>query len=216
MKLALFDIDDTLLCGDSESLWCEYLTSRGLFDMTGIERFIELYRNGGFDFDEFIRFQLRPLAELDTQVLLGHRADFLQGTIFPLIPDGMRERVEEHRARGHVLLAISAAHDFLALPITEHFRMDGGLCTVSERVDGRYTGEISGTACFREGKITCLDEWLAQRSSDWGQVEESWFYSDSHNDLPLLERVDHPIAVRPDARLRLRAQAANWEILDFD
>ena len=214
MKLALFDLDDTLLDGDSEVLWCEYLTREGLFDMTGIAEFMQSYRRGGFDFGEFMRFQLRPLTVLSNELLTHHRAEFLQRDLYPRASAVMRARMEDHRARGHTLVGVSAAHDFLAEPIFAYLGLDASLCTRGEQREGRYTGEVVGTACFAEGKITRLDAWLASRRTEWRAVEDSWFYSDSYNDLPLLERVEHAVAVRPDSRLRAVAQATSWEIVE--
>jgi HAD superfamily hydrolase (TIGR01490 family) len=214
MKLALFDVDDTLLRGDCEALWCEYLTSRGLFDMSRISEFMHSYRNGGFDVRDFTRFQLQPLAQLEQRDLERHRRDYLENTVLPLACADVRARLEEHRAQEHVLVAISAAHDFLAEPISKHFSVHAALYTVGEQAEGRYTGEVAGTPCFGPGKIERLDAWLAEQGEEWSSVEESWFYSDSYNDLPLLERVNHAIAVRPDPRLRAFAQAAKWEIID--
>jgi HAD superfamily hydrolase (TIGR01490 family) len=214
MKLALFDLDDTLLDGDSEVLWCDYLTREGIFDMTGIREFMQSYREGGFDFAAFMRFQLRPLARLSDDELASHRATFLERDLFPRVSAVMRARLDEHRGQGHVLVGVSAAHDFLAEPIFERLGLDAGLCTMSERRDGRYTGEFVGTPCFAEGKIVRLDAWLASQRTEWKAVSESWFYSDSYNDLPLLERVEHAVAVRPDSRLRAVAQATSWEIVE--
>ena len=214
MKLALFDLDDTLLDGDSEVLWCEYLTREGVYDMTGIREFMQSYREGGFDFGEFMRFQLRPLVQLSDAELAHHRGVFLERDLYPRASTVMRARVQDHRARGHAIVGVSAAHDFLAEPIFAHLGLDAGLCTQGEKKGGRYTGEVAGTPCFAEGKIVRLDSWLASQRSEWAAVSESWFYSDSYNDLPLLERVEHAVAVRPDSRLRAVARATSWEVVE--
>ncbi|MCB9914204.1 MAG: HAD family phosphatase [Planctomycetes bacterium] len=214
MKLALFDLDGTLIQGDSEVGWCRFLTARGAFDMSGIDAFMSSYVGGGFDADAFYRFQLRPLTVLSEDELEALRDEYLRDHVLPTVSPALRARLEAHRERGHVALAITAAHDFLAVPICALFPLDGELATLGERRDGRHTGAVSGTPCFGVGKITRLERWLAERGASWRDVEESWFYSDSHNDLPLLERVHHAVAVRPDPRLRTAAQAAGWEVVD--
>lgn len=216
MQLALFDIDDTLVRGDSEELWCRFLTDREVWDLSGIDRYVRDYAAGTLDIGAFMAFILAPLTALPLEELREQRARFLEEEIRPrLSVEGCR-RVEAHRARGHAVLAVSAAHDFLAAPIAALCGIDEGLWTVGEREGERYTGRIAGTPCFREGKIARLDDWLASRGASWDEVAESWFYSDSHNDLPLMQRVDTPVAVRPDPELRERATRLGWEIVELD
>lgn len=212
MRLALFDLDQTLIQSDSEVGWCEFLTRRGLYDMSAIEGFMHSYEHGDFDFDEFMAFQLAPLTKLGDAQLEELREVFVEEVVLPTVSPSMHERLREHRTKGHTLLAVTAAHDFIARPICEAFDLDGGLYTQGERRDGRYTGRVQGTPCFAAGKILRVDAWLAERELGWVDVEESWFYSDSYNDLPLLQLVDHAVAVRPDDRLRAEAQARGWEI----
>ncbi len=214
MRLALFDIDDTLIRGDCEVLWSRYLTREGLYDMSEIERFCADYRAGTLDYDAFTRFQLAPLAALGGEVVRKHRQRFLDEEIAPLVCDLLQERIADHRERGDVLLSISAAHDFLARPISRMAGIDADLSTRAER-DGRgFTGRTTGRACFREGKIDCLDDWLAENEIDWDTLEDTWFYSDSHNDLPLLRKVANPVVVRPDDALRQVAIDDAWELIE--
>ena len=214
MRLALFDIDGTLIQNDSEVAWCRHLTRHEAFDMSGIDAYMHSYVHGGFDFDEFMRFQLEPLTRVEQGRLESLRELFLEEEIRPEVSPSMLARIVEHRERGHALLAVSAAHDFIAAPICALLGLDEGRFTRGELLEGRHTGRYVEPPCFGAGKITHVDAWLDERGSSWAEVEESWFYSDSYNDLPLLERVDHPVAVRPDDRLRAAASAAGWEIHD--
>ena len=214
MRLALFDIDDTLIRGDCEVLWSRYLTREGLYDMSEIERFCAEYHAGTLDYDAFTRFQLAPLAALDAEVVREHRQRFLDDEIAPLVCELLQERVADHRERGDVLVAISAAHDFLAKPISRMAGIETGLYTLAERNGRSFTGRTSGRQCFREGKIGCLEDWLTENDLDWNDLEDTWFYSDSHNDLPLLRKVVHPVVVRPDDALRKVAERDAWELIE--
>lgn len=214
MQLALFDLDDTLILGDSEVLWSHYLDRNGVHDMAEIDRFIGEYREGTLDFERFARFMLSPLTAIPLERMERLRDRFLVDEIEPRLANGGLARIESHRERGHTLLAISAAHDFLAEPISRRCGFEEGLFTIGERAGAEYTGQIDGTPCFCEGKVAKLDAWLERRGLDWSSVEASWFYSDSHNDLPLLERVHTPVAVRPDEKLRAHARSLGWEIVE--
>jgi len=214
MRLALFDIDDTLIEADCEVLWCHYLTREGLFDMARIEQFERDYRAGELDYGEFISFQLAPLAQMEQGALYAHRETFLEGEIRPRLCSLLRERVRQHREAGDRLLAISAAHDFLADPIARMAGIDEGLYTQAERDESGFTGRFTGQACFQEGKILRLEAWLHAAGLSWDALADSWFYSDSHNDLPLLRRVRNPVVVRPDAKLRQVAEEGAWEVIE--
>lgn len=214
MRLALFDIDETILRGDSETLWCRYLTRNGIYDMSRIDEFVQDYYNGSLDFAAFMEFQLEPLAALPTKELLRHRATFLESEIVPAICTTLRERIDEHLRRDERVLTVSAAHDFLAAPITELFGIDEGLFTIAERHGDSFTGGVAGTPCYREGKIQHVTDWLEQEGTSWAELEASCFYSDSHNDEPLLRHVDRAVCVRPDARLRQVAAKLDWEVID--
>ena len=214
MRLALFDVDETLIRGDSEVLWCRYLTENGIRDMRGIDGFMKAYEAGNLDFDAFSRFQLRPLAELPEDLLVEHRSRFLAEMITPRLFDTALARVIDHSQRGHEVLAISAAYEFIAAPVANLAGIDRGLYTDAEHDGNAYTGRVQGTPCFREGKVERLTSWLAERGEGPEVLESSWFYSDSHNDLPLLRRVGNPVAVRPDPKLRAVAEASGWEVLE--
>lgn len=213
MRLALFDIDETLILDDSEVLWCRYLTRNDIYDMSRIEVFCQEYEQGQLDYDAFVSFQLEPLVALPEDALLKHRQAFLESEIAGRFCPMLAERIQEHRKQGHQVLVVSAAHDFLAAPITAMAGIEDGLFTMAERADTGYTGKLAGTPCFREGKVTCVTNWLEARDLDWTSVERSWFYSDSQNDLPLLEKVDHPIIVRPDPTLKAIASERGWELI---
>lgn len=214
MTLALFDLDHTLLDGDSDYLWGEYLCDRGVVDRARYRaenaRFYREYREGRLDIHEFLNFGLRPLAENDPETLRHWRAAFVREQILPIIPAAARELLDRHRAQGHTLLVITATNRFVTEPIATELGVEHLLATEPEMEGGRYTGRVTGIPCFRDGKVARLHEWLARHG---GTLGDSWFYSDSHNDLPLLERVTHPVAVNPDPVLTAIASDRRWSTL---
>lgn len=216
VPLAIFDLDNTLLAGDSDYLWGRYLVRHGLVDGDWYERenerFYREYREGTLDIWEFLRFALRPLRDHPRGLLESLRARFLDEVIEPLITPAARILVERHRAAGDILLIITATNAFVTAPIAERFSIAHLIATLPEERDGRYTGEVSGVPAFREGKVVRLEAWLAEHGLD---LKGSAFYSDSHNDLPLLERVERPCAVDPDPRLRAIAEERGWPILSL-
>ncbi len=216
MALAIFDLDNTLLSGDSDYLWGRFLVDRGIVDGDEYERenerFYREYREGRLDIHEFLRFSLRPLAELDPARLNELRADFVASRIEPLITPAAELLVDGHRIEGDTLLIVTATNRFVTAPIAERFGIPHLIATEPEMRDGRYTGEVAGTPSFREGKVERLQAWLAERGET---LEGSCFYSDSHNDLPLLERVERPVAVDPDDALRARAAENGWEVISL-
>lgn len=212
--LALFDVDDTLLRGDCEVLWSRFLTREGLHDMSEIERFCAEYRAGTLDYEEFCRFQLAPLVALGGERARELRGRFLEAEVLPRLCETVLTRVRAHLAAGDRVLVITAAQDFLGRPVARLAGIQEGLYTSAERVGREFTGRTIGTPCFREGKVRRLDEWLAEEGLDRGSLAEIWFYSDSHNDLPLLRSVDRPVVVRPDERLAAVASEQGWERLD--
>ncbi|MGH8458163.1 MAG: HAD family hydrolase, partial [Nevskiales bacterium] len=171
--------------------------------------YYEAYKAGTLDIREFLRFSLRPLRDNDPAVLKSWRQQFMADKILPIIPAASRELLRLHRARGDELLIITATNRFVTEPVAVEFEVPHLLATEPEVIDGRYTGEISGTACFQHGKVERLEEWLVQRGVAYAS---RWFYSDSHNDLPLLRKVDYPVAVDPDDELRRVAIEHNWPI----
>ena len=216
MPLALFDLDNTLLAGDSDYLWGRFLGAEGVVDGEFYERenqrYYDLYNAGELDIDEFLRFSLRPLAENSPERLAALRSRFLDQQIRPIITPAATELVDQHRQRGDTLMIITATNRFVTEPIAALLGIPHLLATEPEQVDGRYTGRVAGLPCFQGGKVERLQTWLDEHDTD---LEDSWFYSDSHNDLPLLERVSHPVAVDPDDKLRATADERQWAILSL-
>jgi HAD superfamily hydrolase (TIGR01490 family) len=216
MTLAIFDLDNTLLGGDSDYLWGTYLVAEGLVDgayyQRENQRFYEEYRQGTLDIYEFLNFSLRPLVENPPEKLLALRERFMAEKIDPIILPAARSLVEHHRQQGHRLLIITATNRFITEPIAFALGVEDLLATDPEFRDGRYTGRVAGTPSFREGKVVRLREWLKKNGAN---LSDSWFYSDSHNDLPLLEMVSHPMAVDPDDTLRQHAEMKGWPIISL-
>lgn len=216
MALAIFDLDNTLLGGDSDYLWGRYLVEQGLVDAVHYERenrrYYEDYCAGTLDIHAFLAFALRPLAETPLPLLLTLRARFMRDRIEPIILPAARALVDRHRSQGDELLIITATNRFVTEPIAAALGVEHLLATEPERSAGRYTGRVSGTPTFRDGKVLRLEEWLAAEGRN---LEGAWFYSDSHNDLPLLERVPNPVAVDPDDTLRLHAEARGWPVISL-
>lgn len=216
MDLAIFDLDNTLLAGDSDYLWGRFLVMQGIVDAADYEaaneRFLADYRDGTLDIDAFLRFALAPLPQISRQRLARLQQEFLDTEIRPIISADARELLDQHRARGDRLLIITATNRVVTGPIAEELGVPDLLATEVEMHQGHPTGRPTGTPCFREGKITRLREWLNENPLDY---RATWFYSDSHNDLPLLEQVTHPVAVDPDPRLKAIAQERGWPVLSL-
>lgn len=214
MALAIFDLDNTLLRGDSDYLWGMYLIDKGAVDEESHqrenERFYQEYIKGQIDIMAFLRFQLAPLARIPLSELLQMREDFIENFIKPIITEQALELVDKHRQQGDVLLIITATNDFVTRPIADLFGIDDLIATNAELKNNQYTGAVSGTPSFQKGKISRLREWLDETGHD---MQGSWFYSDSHNDLPLLQEVDNPVAVNPDPTLAEYAQRAGWKVI---
>lgn len=215
LRLALFDLDRTLLDGDSDLLWSELLGTRGVLDVERVRAFHREYHAGTLDIDAFLAFQLAPLVREDRVALEVWREEWLETCIRPRIAIAARELVRDHVERGHEVALITATNAWLTAPIAAELGIPHLIATEPERDAGRFTGRVAGVPCFRTGKITRLAGWLAARGAAWGDVAESWFYSDSHNDLPLLERVAHPVVVNADPRLRAHAAARGWRSLEL-
>ena len=216
MTLAIFDLDNTLLAGDSDHLWGQYLVDNKIVDAEVYERenerFYREYREGNLDIFEFLAFSLAPLAEHSLEELYSWRYDFVEKTIKPIIATAAYDLVEKHRQQGDTLLIITATNRFVTEPISKLFGIENLLATDPEKTDTGYTGKVDGTPCFQEGKIERLNSWLEKSGEN---MSGSIFYSDSHNDLPLLEKVDHPVAVDPDEKLRVYATKSNWPIINL-
>jgi HAD superfamily hydrolase (TIGR01490 family) len=216
MSLVLFDLDNTLLAGDSDYLWGEFLVEQGIVDGTAYRqanaRFYEQYREGCLDIAEFLRFALKPLADNEPHQLYAWREQFIEAKIKPIMLTAAYQLISKHRQAGDFPVVITATNRFVTEPIVQLYGIEHLIATTPEFLDGRYTGDFEGTPCFKEGKVTRLHEWLAQH--DHG-LEDSWFYSDSHNDLPLLEKVSHPVAVDPDDTLLKVAQDKGWPVISL-
>lgn len=216
MVLAIFDLDNTLLSGDSDHLWGTFLAEQGVVDAEFYrrenDRFYQAYLEGHLDIFEFLRFSLKPLSEHDPARLREMHKQFMREKIEPIILPAGRALIQKHRDAGDTLMIITATNAFVTAPIAEHLGVTHLLATEPEMVDGRYTGEVAGIPSYREGKIQRLNQWLQGREVD---LKGSIFYSDSHNDIPLLEKVDHPIAVDPDDTLQEYATQRNWPIISL-
>ena len=216
MALAIFDLDNTLLAGDSDYLWGVFLSEQGIVDRDFYERenqrFYQEYKDGKLDILEFLAFSLKPLSDNSLSDLQRWHAGFMREKILPLISDQARALVDKHRRAGDTPLVITATNAFVTAPIVEQFGIEHLIATEPEMVNGRYTGRVAGTPSYQEGKVKRLSQWLQQHNES---TEGSWFYSDSHNDLPLLRLVDHPVAVDPDEILASEASAAGWPVISL-
>ncbi len=216
MALAIFDLDNTLIGGDSDHLWGEFLCEQGLVDSENFaaqnDRFYADYLSGDLDIDAYLRFALGPLKGRPPEELAQWHRDFMRLKIEPLILPAALALLEDHRLRGDRLLIITATNAFITRPIASALGVEELLACEGEMIDGRYTGEPLGVASYGAGKVTRLDQWAA--AEDVG-LDGAWFYSDSHNDLPLLQLVDNPVAVDPDDTLRAHAAAAGWPIISL-
>jgi HAD superfamily hydrolase (TIGR01490 family) len=216
MSLAIFDLDNTLIANDSDYLWGQFLVDQGIVDKDEYEhanaKFYEDYRLGTLDIVAFLRFSLQPLANNPIEQLYQWRGQFIEEVIKPILLKPAQQLVDKHRDRGDTLLVITATNRFVTEPIVKLYGIENLLATTPEFIDGKYTGAFSDIPCFREGKVILLEHWLKNSTET---LQDSWFYSDSHNDLPLLNLVDHPVAVDPDEKLALAAKEANWSIISL-
>lgn len=211
MSLALFDLDNTLLAGDSDYLWGCFLVDKGIVDKTIYEntnqRFYDQYKTGQLDIHAFLAFQLKPLADHTRIELETWRAEYIEKYIIPILLPAASKLIENHRTAGDTPVIITATNRFITRPIADLYSIEHLIATEPENVNGEYTGNITGIPCFQDGKITLLQNWLKENNET---LKDSWFYSDSHNDLPLLNEVTHPVAVDPDDILRQHAATADW------
>ena len=214
--LAIFDLDHTLITGDSDYAWGEYLVETGIVDAETYrkanDQFYHDYLDGTLDIHRYLEFALQPLTQHPLEQLHQWREDFVERKILPLITAKSLELLSAHREQGHYLLIITATNRFVTEPIAQHLGVDDLIATDPEQRDGRYTGKVAGIPSFQDGKVARLEQWLADHHQTYS---ESWFYSDSHNDIPLLERVQHPYAVNPDPTLEKVAVARGWPVISL-
>ena len=214
MNLTLFDLDNTLIACDSDYEWGQFLVDRGVLDRNTYEAqnaaFYEQYKAGTLDIHEFLGFALRPLAEHAPQDLERWHAEFMAARIRPAMGAPAKALVQRHLAAGDLCAVVTATNSFVTGPIAREFGVPHLVATEPERSAGRFTGRVAGVPCFREGKIVRVEAWLAEQGHRLRDFPQSTFYSDSHNDLPLLDLVTHPTAVDPDPKLAAIARARGW------
>ena len=219
MNLALFDLDNTLLAGDSDYEWGQFLVDRGVLERAHYEAqnqaYYEQYTAGTLDIHEFLGFALRPLAEHTPQDLARWHADFMRERVLPMIGAKARALVHRHLAAGELCAVVTATNSFVTAPIAHEFGVGHLIATEPESLGGRFTGRVAGTPCFREGKVLRVEQWLAQLGLRLDAIARSAFYSDSHNDLPLLDRVTDPVAVDPDETLAAEARRRGWPVISL-
>jgi HAD superfamily hydrolase (TIGR01490 family) len=217
--LALFDLDHTLLTLDSDEAWVEFLIEEGTLERAEFERanhdLISRYRAGEATSIEFTHFYLATLVDRDPALLTRWHATYLQRKIRPAISAAARALLAKHRDAGHLMVLTTATNRFITTPIARELGLENLIATEPEIQDGSYTGRIAGTPNLREGKVIRLEAWLAERGLALASFRQSWFYSDSVNDLPLLLRVTHPVVVNADPPLAAVAREKGWPQIDI-
>jgi HAD superfamily hydrolase (TIGR01490 family) len=218
-RLTLFDLDNTLIAGDSDYGWAQFLIEAGVLNADLYERrnagFFADYQAGTLDIRAFLDFQLRPLAEHEPSRLLAWRERFVAEKIVPMLLPAAKTLVDQRLAAGDLVAVVTATNSFVTRPIAELYGISHLVATEPETIAGRFTGRTTGEPCFREGKLSRVKEWLASRDLSLGDFATSWFYSDSHNDLPLLSAVTHPVAVDPDPLLQEHAAVRGWPVVSW-
>lgn len=216
MPLTIFDLDETLIAADSDHEWGQFVVDKGLVDAQIHKKknddFYALYKAGQLDIDEYLQFSCSVLTQHSIEDLHRFRSEFVAQRILPIILDKAQDLVKKHRELGDTLLVITSTIEFVTRPIVDEFGIDILIAPDPEIVSNRYTGRIVGVPSFAAGKVTRLEQWLANRQDS---LEGSSFYSDSHNDLPLLRLVDNPVAVDPDPILRKKAEENQWPIISL-
>jgi len=219
MKLALFDLDNTLIAGDSDFEWAQFLIEKKALDRELHEarnlEFYEQYKTGTLDIHEFLDFQLKPLSRHPRSQLEEWRREFISKKIKPLIAPGAEALIANHKLDGDLCIIITATNSFVTQPIASVLGIENLIATNPEERDGEFTGKVTGTPSFREGKIKRLEDWLDKHNLTWLSFLQSWFYSDSLNDLPLLNKVTHPVAVDPDDTLMKHAENNGWPVISL-
>jgi HAD superfamily hydrolase (TIGR01490 family) len=216
MPLAIFDLDNTLIADDSDHLWGQFLVEKGYVDRESFaqtnDQFFEDYKSGTLDIMAYQRFALKPLSQQEPETLSRWHDAFMTEVIEPILLPKAQALIDQHKAQGHTVMVITATNTFITRPIAKRYGIEILLGTEGEIINGRYTGEVSGTPTFQEGKVVRLNEWMKENNQN---LEGSYFYSDSHNDLPLLKLVDHPIAVDSDPTLTEFALQHGWKVISL-
>ena len=216
MRLAIFDIDNTLIAGDSDLLWGEFLCERNYVDSNVYkaehEKYYKDYLSGKLDINNFLKFQLKVLGENDLNLLKKWRKDFFEEKIRPVILPKAYQLIDKHRNQNHDLLIITATNRFIVEPIASEFKIENIIACEPEIYNEQFTGKFTGTPSYAEGKGERFNDWLKTIGR---RLEESWFYSDSHNDIPLMKEVNHPVAVDPDESLKNEAIKIGWPIISL-
>lgn len=213
-NLALFDLDNTLLAGDSDYNWSMFLIGEGLLDASTHqarnEQFYQDYKNGNLDIYAFLAFQLKPLSQHPKKTLDALHLKFMDKVIRPMMTQKAQDLVDKHKAAGDLCLVITATNSFVTKPIATAYGIEHLIGTDPEMINGEYTGGVSGVPSFKEGKVTRINQWLEARGQKLSDFETSYFYSDSHNDLPLMKLVTNPVAVDADEILTTYAKQQRW------
>lgn len=217
MQLAIFDLDNTLIGGDSDHAWGEFLVEREHVDgeryRSANDRFYRDYQRGELDIFAYLEFALEPLAQLSRGQLGNLQRAFMEEVVSEIWLPQAEELIAGHRRDGHHIMIITATNRFVVEPIAARLGVDTLLATEPEEVEGRFTGRVAGEPCYQGGKVLRLHQWLAHNPAY--AASEKWFYSDSINDLPLLREVEHPVAVDPDPRLRTEAESRGWPVISL-
>lgn len=218
-NLALFDLDNTLLAGDSDYNWSLFLINEGLLDAeqhkARNEQFYQDYKNGCLDIYAFLKFQLKPLSEHPKKFLDELHLKYMEKVIRPMMTQKAQDLVNKHKAAGDLCVVITATNSFVTKPIATAYGIEHLIGSDPEMVNGEYTGGVSGVPSFQEGKVTRINQWLAERGASLSDYAKSYFYSDSHNDLPLMKMVTDPVAVDADAILTDYAKQQGWPIISL-
>ncbi len=216
MALILFDLDNTLLAGDSDYLWGVFLAEQGIVDRDYYEkenqRFYDEYKQGTLDIYEFLAFSFKALTENNAETLRNLQQQFLEEKIRPIMSNASFQLIGKHNNKDNTLAVITATNSFVTAPIVKAFGIEHLLATEPEMINGKYTGKVAGIPCFQDGKVKRLEGWMKEHHLN---LQNSWFYSDSHNDLPLLKQVDNPVAVDPDETLEEYAKQHGWPIISL-
>ena len=217
MNLALFDLDNTLITTDSDYEWGQFLIAKGVVERAQYEArndaFFADYKAGTLDINAYLKFALEPLALHSRAELDAWHADFMQAVIRPAIGPAARALVRQHLDAGDLCCCVTATNSFVTAPIAREFGIPHLIAAEAEEANGRFTGRPVGIPSFQAGKIKRVDLWLAAMGKTMQSFPQSYFYSDSRNDIPLLERVSVPVAVDPDDTLKATASTRGWRIM---